>query len=440
MLTANKIIKQFSNLKPSDAWSFADKSRAATSAYTHSYHRYPAKFIPQIVDRLVNDYTKIGDVVLDPFGGCGTTLVESQLLGRNSVGTDVNPIAKLITQVKVTPIKPKILQREVERVLSALENYAPTSSVRKSYRHERLEYWFEPDIIQELDYIYKVINKTKNTHVRRFFLVAFSHNLKNASRWLMKSIKPTIDKKKIPQSPCKSFSRHLKSMMRKNKSYYETLSQRGHLDVQTKMYKRDATRKTLPIENNSVNLIVTSPPYVTSYEYADLHQLSLLWFGNDPRFKQWNKHVDDFSRFRKEFIGTKHKGKGSTDFNSKLAEQIIKELIPKKNALSVSVGDYFSDMNLAFIQMYRVLQRGGHACVVIGNTNLKGVDILNAEVAAEQMSRIGFEKVKFIKREAASNKAITPWRDKKTSKFTSKSNQNKKIAYQYEYIIIMKKP
>ena len=429
MLTVNKIIKQFSNLKPSDTWSFADESRSDTSAYTHSYHRYPAKFIPQIVDQLVKDYTESGDVVLDPFGGCGTTLVESKLLGRDSVGIDVNPIAKLITQVKVTPIKPKILQREVERVLSALENYAPTSSVRKSYRHEWLEYWFEPDIIQELDYMYKIINETKNTKVRRFFFVAFSHNLKNASRWLMKSIKPTIDKKKIPQSPCKSFSRHLKSMMRKNKSYYETLSQRGHLDVQTKMYKHDAT-KTLPIENNSVNLIVTSSPYVTSYEYADLHQLSLLWFEN----------VDDFSSFRKEFIGTKHKGKGSTDFNSALAKQTVEELVPKKNSLSVSVGDYFSDMNLAFTQMYRVLQRGGHACVVIGNTNLKGVDILNAEVAAEQMSRIGFEKVKFIKREAASSKAITPWRDKKTGKFTSKSNRNKKIAYQYEYIIIMKKP
>ena len=90
--------------------------------------------------------------------------------------------------------------------------------------------------------------------------------------------------------------------------------------------------------------------------------------------------------------------------------------------------------------MYRVLESGGHACIVIGNTNLKGVDILNAEVAAEQMSRIGFEKVKFIKREAASNKAITPWRDKKTGKFTSKSNRSKKMAYQYEYIVVMKKP
>ena len=438
MLTASTIVKQFSNLKPNNKWSFVNETRAATSAYTHSYHRYPAKFIPQIVDRLVTKYTKCGDMVLDPFGGCGTTLVESKLLGRNSIGIDVNPIAKLITQAKVTPIKPEPLQKEVERVLLALDNYFPTNIACKSRRNERLEYWFESDIIQELDYIYKIVNQTKNKHIRRFFLVAFSHNLKNSSRWLMKSIKPTIDKKKVPAAPRKSFSRHLKSMVKKNEGYYRELSQRGHLGVLTKMYKQDST-KALSVKSNFVNLIVTSPPYVISYEYADLHQLSLLWFGNDPNFKQWI-NVDTFFSFRKKFIGTKHKGKGCTEFNSVLAEKIVEELISKKNSLSTSVGDYFSDMNSAFSEMYRVLSSGGHACIVIGNTNLKGVNILNAEVATEQMSRIGFEKVKFIKREAANNKAITPWRDKKTGKFTSKSNRSKKMAYQYEYIIIMKKP
>ena len=440
MLTSTTIKKQFANLEPSDTWSFSDEARSATSAYTHSYHRYPAKFIPQIVDKLVTKYTKSGDVVLDPFGGCGTTLVESKLLGRQSVGIDINPIAKLITQVKVTPINPQALEKEVDRVLSELEKYSSDKyKSNKVNKHSRLEYWFDPIIIQELDFIYKVINETKNEKIKRFFLVAFSHNLKNASRWLMKSIKPTIDKSKTPDSPSKTFKRHLRSMVRKNEGYFEELAKRSHLNVQAKMYRQDATKK-LPVKNGSVNLIVTSPPYVTSYEYADLHQLSLLWFGSDPNFKQWNKHIDDFSSFRKEFIGTKHKGKGATDFNSELATDIVDRLASEKGSLSASVGDYFADMNLAFSEMYRTLRKGGHACIVIGNTELKGVDILNAEVAAEQMTRIGFQKVRFIKRKAASNKAITPWRDKKTGKFTSKSNRSKKMAYQYEYIIIMKKP
>ncbi len=438
-LTTKKIVTQFSGLKPSKKWSFANESRANTSAYTHSYHRYPAKFIPQIVDRLISEYTNVGDTVLDPFGGCGTTLVESKLLGRKSVGIDVNPIAKLITQAKVTPINPEILDGELKNLLLHLKRYSPEK--KYSYhikRNERIYYWFDEDIVHELDYIYSNIKHVKERKVRRFFLVAFSHNLKNASRWLMKSIKPTIDKKKVPQFPIKTFLQHVKSMVKKNTAYFNELHQRGNLNIPAKMYRRNATKK-LPVAQNSINLIVTSPPYVISYEYADLHQLSLLWFGNDPDFKHWNKHASDFSKFRKNFIGTKHKNKSAIHYNSVLAENIVGKLAKKKKPLATNVGNYFSDMNMAFTEMYNVLKKGAHACIVIGNTNLKDVKIHNAEVAAEQMVNLGFKKVKFIKREAANNKAITPWRDIKTGKFTSHSNTNKKMAYQYEYIVIMKK-
>ena len=88
--------------------------------------------------------------------------------------------------------------------------------------------------------------------------------------------------------------------------------------------------------------------------------------------------------------------------------------------------------------MYRILRDEGKACIILGNTSLRGVEILNAQVAVEQMQSIGFEKVKFIKREI-SNKMITPWRDKETGKFTSKKNPSKKRAYQFEYILIMEK-
>ena len=274
-ITTNKILKQFSSLKPNEAWSFSSESRAKTSAYSHSYHRYPAKFIPQIVDKLVLNYTKIDDTVLDPFGGCGTTLVESKLLGRKSIGIDVNPVAKLITQVKTTPINPKVLEKELDDLLLRLEQYSPKKKYNSIKRHERIKYWFNENIIHELDYIYSAIKKVKNEKISKFFLVAFSHNLKNSSKWLMKSIKPTIDKNKKPQSPIKTFSRHAKSMARKNNEYVKELEKNGYLDISTKMYRKDATKK-LPIKINSINLIVTSPPYVTSYEYADLHQLSLF--------------------------------------------------------------------------------------------------------------------------------------------------------------------
>ena len=68
-----------------------------------------AKFIPQIVSRLVEKYSKKGDLVLDPFVGSGTTLLEAKVMGRNSLGLDINPVATLISQAKITPIKPSEL-------------------------------------------------------------------------------------------------------------------------------------------------------------------------------------------------------------------------------------------------------------------------------------------------------------------------------------------
>ena len=117
---------------------------------------------------------------------------------------------------------------------------------------------------------------------------------------------------------------------------------------------------------------------------------------------------------------------------------IIKNLDSLDKTLSKDVSNYYIDMNLAFSEMYRVLKKSKYACIVIGNTELRGVAILNAEVATEQMLKVGFKNPYIIKREVP-NKMITPWRDINTGKFTNLKNPNKKCAYEYEYVLIMEK-
>lgn len=435
-LLTKGIRTSFIKLRPRNEWSFRDATRPATNAFTHGYHRYPAKFIPQIVKKLVEKYAPAGnELICDPFGGCGTTLVEAKLLGRKSIGFDINPIAKLITQTKVTPIKPISLDNYRAQFLTELEKITDTSFSH----HPRISYWFDEETVIELDKIYAAIKELKNPAVRRFFLCAFSHSLKNCSRWLMKSIKPTIDKdKKIP-NPQKTFLQHLDSMIKKNEKFYNELVSTGNLNTPAKMLRRDSTR-TLPIEASSVDLIITSPPYVTSYEYADLHQLSLLWFGDDPsHFKKWHKFSRELQAFRKNFIGTAaHSKKKNGAFDSLIAQNIVTSLTKIDRPLAIDVANYFLDMKKVFAEMFRTLKKGGKACIIIGNTSLHGIDILNAEVAAEQMLKLGFRKVKYIKREV-SNKMITPWRDKENGKFTGMSNPNKKRTYESEYVIIMEK-
>ncbi|MDO8495105.1 MAG: DNA methyltransferase [bacterium] len=433
--TTISIQKQFRILQPREDWSFRDAGRSQTTAFTHDYHRYPAKFIPQIVRKLIEDYAPdTAQIVCDPFGGCGTTLVEAKLLGHPSIGFDINPVAKLITQTKTTAIKPRTLINHKQKFL---EHYDAAPQV--SYQHHpRITYWFDEETVAELDKIYFAIKKIKNHNVRRFFLCSFSHNLKNCSRWLMKSIKPTIDKDKIIPVPKQSFLRHLDSMIRKNEQFYSKLAESGRTNVTAKMYRRDST-KTFPIESGSIDLIVTSPPYVTSYEYADLHQLSLLWFGDDPKhFKKWHHFSNGFIDFRRNFIGTSSKAEKTGDFNSTLGKQIVEDLMQIERPLAVDVANYYLDMQKVFAETHRILKKGGKACVIIGNTSLRGVEILNAQVAAEQMHAAGFTKVDFIKREIP-NKMITPWRDLESGKFTGMDNPSKTRAYEFEYVVVMEK-
>lgn len=436
MLTLeNSIKRQFKILRPNEEWSFRDTGRSETTAFTHDYHRYPAKFIPQLVNKLIKEYAPSGSqVVFDPFGGCGTTLVEAKLLGHKSIGLDINPVAKLITQAKTTPINPKTLEKSTEKFLQYYEKITPVAVVH----HPRIEYWFDAPTILELDRIYLAIKKIKNPNVRRFFLCAFSHNLKNCSRWLMKSIKPTIDKTKVISNPKGSFLRHLNSMIRKNKQFYEALSVNGNTRVNSRMYRRDSTKK-FPLKSESVDLIISSPPYVTSYEYADLHQLTLLWFGDDPKhFKKWHHFSNEFVNFRRNFIGTSSKAKREGEFNSVIGQKIVDDLMQVERPLAFDVANYFLDMKKVFAEMHRVMKSGSKACLIIGNTSLRGIEILNAQVAAEQMAAIGFRKVSFIKREIP-NKMITPWRDIESGKFTGMDNPSKTRAYEFEYVVIMEK-
>lgn len=418
-----KIVKYFSNLMTDPSWSFSNPEDRAKSTYiTHNYHRYPAKFIPQIVERLIAQYARRDSIVCDPFGGCGTTLVESKILGRRSVGFDINPVAKLITEAKIEAINPTQLAKYSEQIFKRIEWFDPPKA-RKI--HPRLDFWFTRETKRKLLRIYIPITRIQDKKIRTFFLCGFSHILKNCSIWLMKSIKPTRDLDKQIGNPFQIFKSHIKSMLKKNEEFYNTLRIKNRLEVNSTMKIADARR--LPLRANSVDLIITSPPYVTSYEYTDLHQLSLLWF----------RYADNIAEFRKKFIGTSSLSKNN-QVSTPIAYSVVNKLKNRSPAIARDVSNYFSDMDSSIREMYRILKRSGFICLIMGNTSLYKVKILNAEVAYEQLLQTGFKHEKIIKREIR-NQTITPWRDKKNGRFTGLRNKNKRRVYQYEYVIIMKK-
>jgi hypothetical protein len=104
----------------------AVKSARPVVGYTHSFYRYPARFSPEFVRATIEAFTKPGDVVLDPFMGGGTTLVEARALGRRAIGTDINALAVFIARVKTTPLS----ETDLERITEWAKTLSPKLSLR----------------------------------------------------------------------------------------------------------------------------------------------------------------------------------------------------------------------------------------------------------------------------------------------------------------------
>lgn len=428
-----KLILMFTEKNIDNSWSFKNCSVKDTSYITHSYYTYPAKFIPQLASRLIKEHSQIGDIVVDPFMGSGTTIVESIVNQRIGIGTDINEIAYLVTMVKTTPIKPIELAQEliqIERDLKNRLNEQRNFFLKKAYEklnlHKKIDYWYRPNQKENLAILLCRILEIENENIKNFFLVAFAQILKTCSIWLQKSIKPTRDLKKKDYDVMSVFLQQSKKMFKKNEVFYKILPKNVIENIQNfkKVSCQDA--RSIPCDNEKASLIVTSPPYVTSYEYADLHQLPLYWLG----------YLDELAKFRRKFIGSSASQRKEVKLCSNLASEIVSKLgISKKGR---EVQNYFADMYETFIEMYRVLKPKGKSCIVIGNTHFKGVDIQNAEVFIEQMETIGFEVFDIIKREIPS-KILPSTRDKNTGQFTRVTDANLSLAYPTEYILIMQK-
>ncbi len=420
-----------SDLVPDSAWSFSHLSQKDTAYLTHGYHRYPAKFIPQLAARLIEMYSRRGERVLDPFMGSGTTLVEARVLGRPSTGIDINPVAQLIARAKVEAIEPQSLRRAIQDLRHRLSLYNGTSLFSDSLMlsqqpewPERLLYWFPADVLQKLYRIHQAITLLEPS-LQVFFRCALSHILKTVSYWNDRSVKPTRDPNKRVPDPYEVFFRHLRRMERGNYAYWQLLQERQVQEAVSTCLHGDA--RQLPIQAEEIDLIVTSPPYVTSYEYADLHQLSVLWFG----------YAGDLKSFREGFIG-RSRGLARCEItHSSLAEEIIAALMRVNPNKANEVACYFSEMYEAFAEWRRVLKPAGRAAIVIGNTQISGVEIKNAQVFVEQLENLGFTLEKAILREIP-GKTLPRTRDKNTGRF-ARADQASYLAYPTEYILIVRR-
>ena len=132
------------------------------SYLTHGVHKFPAKFFPELPRYLISKYSKLGDVVIDPMCGSGTTLLESILQNRHAVGVDIDPIAKMISKVKTTPIEASLLDEAKEKLSILINNKIKSNKKPNIPEFNYRDKWFKPFVLEELGIIKESILELSN--------------------------------------------------------------------------------------------------------------------------------------------------------------------------------------------------------------------------------------------------------------------------------------
>ena len=406
----------------SNFWNFGEDKEDSI----HRIHSYPAKF-PAFITTKALQYAQEKGVnvktIADVFCGCGTTAVEAKKNGKNFWGYDINPVATLIARAKTGHYRDVAL----ERYFSAVKNEFYSVGINEEdYRriNDRIRHWFEQKNIEDLLKLNKAIRLQipDRSLYKKFFLCAFSNILKPTSKWLTKSIKAQLDPHKSPRNVMEAFEDQF-TLMRKANGENAFPSNDNIVRITNGNFLSIRSKK------RSADLILTSPPYVISYDYADIHQLSALWLG----------FVSDYRDLRKNMIGNQYgvRPPSKSDIE-KLCETgriTYNNLLQADRRKAVSVARYFIDMEETAAKCWNMLNSNGMAIFVIGNTQYKNTKIDNATYLAECMERADFQDIEIIKRKI-SLKIMTPYRDSK-GRFTRDSTKRK--VYNEEFVVTGRK-
>jgi len=265
-----------------------------------------------------------GDTVLDPFIGSGTTALEAQLLGINCVGIDISPLCVLQSKVKTESID--VLPQIIEWKEEITKRIRPSSLFNLEGKT-----------------IDSTIDSISDERVKNFYrmakLVAISDNARRGKDF------------------SNAFLKNLELMIVSVRDYVEIVKklklELGKVDIKT------GDARALPLDNESVDGIVTSPPYSIALDYVtnDAHALKELGY--------------NLSEIREEFVGVRGRGRTRIDL-------------------------YNEDMKKSLEEMFRVLKPKKYAVIVIGNATYMGQEVKTVEFTIDYAEKIGFKLIKNI--------------------------------------------
>ena len=379
--------------------------------YTHYLLRFPAKFHPPVARALIEQFSDPGQLILDPFCGSGTLLVEASVLGRHCVGIDIDPLAVFVSRIKAHRVSPSALRRSAALLLDRLvRKQRPCSEylrrqfndIAQSTYHRKVSadgldipsipnifHWFRRYVIIDLAHIHRIITKLRvpQTH-RDVFLLCFASSIRaasNADPVPVSGLEVTSHWKKRDRrgrviNPFDLLRRAIERAIPAIEQYYSASSATSTISA----LQGDATRLRTTFRR-AVDVVITSPPYHNAVDYYRRHTLEMYWLRlvTSPAQRIDLKH---------RYIGQANVRKNSQFVTQQLvpsslakrwATKIQRDSPPRADAFL----HYINTMRDVFAGLAALLDSGSKAVIVVGKSTWNHQRIpthrLFAEVASE---------------------------------------------------------
>ncbi len=385
-----------------------------TLYHTHGLHPFAARCPPQLARWAIEEFTRPGDTILDPMVGSGTTMVEARLLGRHCYGIDIDPLARLISKVKSTPLPLEELQAAAELLLKRCEK--ERSGLKRAGSQDvatgeatgpvafpqlpNLDYWFLSRVRQDLTLLKRSIAELDtSSDIKDFFYVGLSSlivakksvaNARDVSHSRHHYFKHESDPDVL-----RLYRRRLTRMMLMMRDFVNECNKAENRAIQTLVNGIDARAVGLP--DNSVDLIFTSPPYCNAIDYPRAHRFSVAWLSDIL-----NTTVAAYTELGKEYIGTERRSRmpdqeeGGDSIDIPLIRDITSSVKTQDKVKGRVVLSYFIDMFEVLKEMLRVLKPEKRLVLVVCPSHLRKIEVPSHKVFIEMGKHLRFQGEYFL--------------------------------------------
>jgi len=343
-------------------------------------------------------------LILDPFCGSGTTLVESSLSGNNSIGIDIDPLSVLISKVKTTKVN---IQKLNEITKWLLENIKKKQNGTFISDCETLEHWFTTDAIEKLAKIRYLIDKIfakfgEETEIKNIYdllIICFSSIVRRASNADNESQKTYVSHTKIkqPEEVNMLFIKQLEYLTERITVFSNT----QNIATPTILNNSSVTSISELLNGKKIDLAITSPPYIKAIDYIYNQMVELFWIGDLFQMQTQEKQ----NQKKTEYIGNKQiptsEYKEYTPFSNKIGIESLDVKLQQvfetdnKNGLKHSyvTYKYFAEMGKHFVEISKCLKQNAHYIMVVGDSKVSDIYFDTADFLSEIAHRNGFNLV-----------------------------------------------